>query len=125
MERKEFIQKVGGILLVGVPAFILIGCSSSDDSSSETPGEKGETDCLKNGATASGISANHGHTLVVSKADISAASEKSYSIKGSSNHNHNITLSANNFATLKTSKIISVTSSTDGGHSHSVTVTCA
>ncbi len=78
-----------------------------------------------NGATASDISANHGHTLAVPAGDIQAATEKTYDIQGSSGHPHSITLTAADFATLAKGTEVIVVSSEDAGHTHNVTVKCS
>lgn len=77
------------------------------------------------GAKATTISANHGHSLVVPKADVTAAVSKTYSIQGTSSHPHQITITAAQFATLKTGRSISATSSSVFSHVHAVTVACA
>jgi len=128
MERKTFIQRSLGALLVALPAFSLVGCSGSDDSSGDpnpnpNPGGS-QGNCVENG-TNSAISANHGHTLVVSKEDVTQGVEKTYSIEGSADHNHNVTLTAANFVSLKGNNSISVGSTSGGGHTHNVTVSCA
>lgn len=71
------------------------------------------------------ISANHGHVLEVSQADIDAAQEKTYDIQGGSPHSHLITLTAADFATLAGGGQVVVTSTTGGAHTHDVTVVCA
>ena len=78
-----------------------------------------------NGARASAITANHGHSLVVSKADVAAATPKTYSIQGSASHAHQVSISAAQFVSLKSGRKISVTSSAVLAHSHTVTVSCA
>lgn len=67
---------------------------------------------------------NHGHTLVVADADITAAVEKTYNIQGASGHPHTVVVTAAMFTMLKTARAISVMSSTNSSHSHPVTVTC-
>jgi len=78
-----------------------------------------------NGATAVAISANHGHTLVVPTADVAAATAKTYPIKGTASHNHDVTLTPDHFAQLAAGATISVTSTTAGSHTHVVKVICA
>jgi hypothetical protein len=78
-----------------------------------------------NGATATAISANHGHTLVVPTADVAVAVAKTYSIKGTATHNHDVTLTPDHFAQLAAGATISVTSTTVGSHAHVVKVICA
>lgn len=125
MNRKTFIKRTVGALVIAVPTYGLVSCSG-DDSTDVPPVEDPETtDCLANGANATAISSNHGHTLSVSKADIDAGLEKTYSIQGSSGHNHTIVVTSANFETLKSSKTIRIESSRDNSHRHDVTVTCA
>jgi hypothetical protein len=91
-------------------------------------GSDGGDDGGGNGAAAGcseSIASNHGHVLTVSQSDIDAAAEKTYDITGSADHPHQVTLSADDFAMLADGGTIGVTSSTDSGHSHDVTVMCA
>lgn len=76
------------------------------------------------GACQASIAMNHGHSMSVSAADEMAAVDKTYSIQGSSAHNHTVELTADDFADLAAGKVVVVQSSTDAGHSHDVTVTC-
>lgn len=126
MDRKTFLKKSAGAMLIAIPAYSIVACSSSDDSDPDQGGQGGgdNKNCLDNG-TQSSIGSNHGHSLTVSKADVTAGTEKTYNIQGSSGHPHTVTITAANFTTLKGNNSISVTSSADAGHTHSVTVTCA
>ncbi len=126
MDRKTFIQKTAGAMLIAIPAYSLLGCSGSENDPDENPNPnpQGQADCLANGTT-SAIGGNHGHSLAVSKADVAAATEKTYSIQGSSGHNHNVTISAAQFTSLQSNTSISVNSTSNDGHSHSIAVSCA
>lgn len=130
MDRKTFIQKSAGAMLVALPAYSLLGCSSSDSGSDPdpnpdpNPGPGGQANCVDNGTTAA-IAANHGHTLSVSKADVTAGTEKTYSIQGSSAHDHSVTVTAADFTMLQGNDSITLASTSGGGHTHSVTVSCA
>lgn len=70
------------------------------------------------------ISANHGHAVVVSEADVIAGVDKQYSIQGTSAHRHFITVTAAMFGKLRVGMPVEVLS---GGvtHRHTVTITCA
>ncbi len=125
MNRKTFLKKAAGAVVVAVPAYSLIGCSNDDSTNVAPPEDPSATDCLANGANATTITSNHGHSLSVSRADIDAGVAKTYSIQGTSGHDHNITLTAANFNTLKSAKTIQVESTSGGSHRHDVTVTCA
>jgi hypothetical protein len=70
------------------------------------------------------IGSNHGHTLVVADADITAGVDKSYNIQGTATHPHTVVVTAAMFTMLKTARSISITSTTNASHSHPVTVTC-
>jgi len=125
MNRKTFLKKSTVAALVAIPAYSLIGCSN-DDSTGVAPVEDPDaSDCLVNGANATAITSNHGHTLNVSSADIEAGTDKTYSIQGTSGHNHTIVVTEANFNTLKTAKSIRIESSRDSSHRHDVTVSCA
>ena len=125
MDRKTFIQKAAGAMLIAIPAYSLLGCSSSDDGGeNQNPDPNANADCLGNG-TAVSIGSNHGHSLTVSKADVEAGVAKTYTIKGTSAHDHNVSLTAANFTALKSNTAILLTSSNDDDHSHSVQVSCA
>ena len=131
MDRKEFIMKTSAGILIGIPVASLIGCSSSDDDSTlpqndDNPDPDPVANCLQNG-TDSTITANHGHSLTVSKEDVTAGTEKTYTLSQASTdqHVHEVTLTSSNFTALKGNSDITVTSTSSSGHTHSVTVSCA
>jgi len=126
MDRKTFIKKTAGALLLAAPVYALLSCSSSsDDSGSNNPPPGGgNPDCLANG-TSSSIGSNHGHSITVSSSDVNTGTEKTYNITGSGDHSHSVTVSSANFTTLKNNQSISVTSTNDDDHTHSVTISCA
>jgi len=128
MGRKTFFQKTAGALLVALSVYSLLGCSNSNDDGDETPTSDANCADIENGMSVS-IANNHGHSITVSKADIAAGTEKTYTIKGSSVHYQYITLYPDDFNLLKNNSSITVTSSAyEGGtevmHWHSVRVFC-
>ena len=79
-------------------------------------------------ATTCGVftfTANHGHTLIISRADLDSALSRTYSIIGTSGHDHQITLTATQLAQLKAGGTISVTSFFGPGHEHQMSGGCA
>ncbi len=134
MNRKTFIRKTSVGLLLGIPTVTLLGCSGSDDSSSPNPNpdptddtdDVMSGDCTENGTDTS-ISANHGHNLTVSKEDVEAGSEKTYTLSqaNTDSHIHEVTVSASHFSSLKNNEEITINSTSDAGHSHSVVIRCA
>jgi len=89
MKRKTFIQKTFGALLLAIPAYSLVNCSSSDDgdlgsngNGNPNPTPINTGNCAQNGTNIS-IDNNHGHVLTVSAADVNAGVSKTYNIQGS------------------------------------------
>ena len=109
--RRDFLK-------IGLSGLALAGCGGGTGPVTPTG------NCLQNGTTTS-IQANHGHTLIVSKADVSAGVDKAYNIMGTASHTHTVTLTAAHFMMLAQNGSISVTSTTDSAHSHAVNVGCA
>ncbi|MCW5633027.1 MAG: hypothetical protein KIT17_06785 [Rubrivivax sp.] len=71
------------------------------------------------------ISANHGHLLTIPQADLDSPLSKTYNIQGTGNHNHTVTLAPSQLQAIKAKGAVMLSSSTDGGHAHTVTVNCA
>lgn len=122
MNRTTFLKRSFGALLFISAVPSLSSCSKSDEMDSDT--NTATKSCVDNGTTTS-IGSNHGHTLVVSKVDVSSGNDKTYNIQGTSNHPHTVDLTSDHFAQLKSNQTITVTSSNDDAHTHSVVVRCA
>ena len=124
MDRKTFIKKIVGAAVIAVPAYAALSCSTNESVPPQVGGGGGG-DCLANGARASGISGNHGHSLVVSRADVNAGAEKTYTIDGTAGHSHSITITTADFDKLKNNEPIEVTSTVSDSHDHIIIVSCA
>jgi len=118
--RREFLRSVG--LFGGAVLFsrAIVACGTAD---SRGDGETSENALVTCGSPV--ISNNHGHALDLPPADVAAGVEKTYSIKGASNHPHDVTITAAQFATLAAGGTVTVASTVVGGHAHQVTVTCS
>ena len=127
MDRKTFIRKTSVGLLIAVPAYSLLGCGSDDNGGPGTDPTP-TANCLQNG-TIDNIATNHTppHLLTVSADDVEDGNEKTYQLSagGSDNHTHSLTITAAQFTTLKSNSSISAVSTSDSGHTHNVTVSCA
>ena len=119
MNRKLFIKRAAGATLVAVPLVSMLSCADS-----EPDPDPNKEDCLANGTDVT-IGNNHSHSITVSKADVSAGTEKTYSIQGSSAHNHEVIVSASDFTKLKNNQSVQVMSGSGGGHTHTITINCA
>jgi hypothetical protein len=78
-----------------------------------------------NGSSAATISFNHGHSLILSKADVALGGTKTFSIAGGAGHAHTITLVPADFTALKAGSTVTKVSSNGAGHTHSVSILCA
>jgi hypothetical protein len=124
LTRKEFLSSVVTAVAGVTGAAALLGCSDPGGSS-----DAGTLlNCTTNGA-APMIGANHGHSMMVTAAEVNAGVDKTYSIMGGANHTHMVTVTAANFAALKANSVAIVTVvSTPGGdpaHMHTVMIFCA
>jgi hypothetical protein len=98
------------------------GSGSGSGTGSGSGASGGLTSCTSTGGA---ILGNHGHALEIPAADLESKVDVHYSIQGTSNHPHTITLTPAQLAALKGGQSVTVTSSTDFSHSHDVTITCA
>lgn len=128
--RRLFMANTAGTVL----GFALVGCGGSDGGYGGTPPPPAPAPPpppppppagggLSCGATA--IASNHGHALSIPVVDVDSTADKVYSILGSADHNHLITLTAAQLAQIKGRTAVVVTSTMAGdGHTHQVTVNC-
>ena len=81
-------------------------------------------EALSCGATT--ISGNHGHALTIPPNDVDSTVAIVYSIAGSADHNHLVTVTPQQFAQIKKKNAVLVISTIGGdGHLHEVTINCA
>jgi hypothetical protein len=112
----------GGALLA------LAACG--DDGGGTQMIDAAQGNCVTGMATVT-IGDNHAHAphaMTVPAADITAGVEKMYMMKGAANHDHSITITADQFTMmLQTGGEIMVESTVDAatGHKHLITVSCA
>ena len=114
--RREFVQG----LAAGATVLSLQACGGGGESGSGGFG-------LSCSATL--ITLNHGHALTIPSADLDSASPVTYSIQGTADHNHQITLSVKQLKDLKAGNGVFVTSTStttvaNGAHTHDVTSRC-
>jgi hypothetical protein len=120
LTRRHFTLQAALAVLAGCVITISDACSND----SPTTPSPSATDITGN------ISANHGHTAVVTAAQITATTAFSFSIQGTATHPHTLALSQTDLQTLKNRQAITRDSSNDvsatfGPHMHSVTFTPA
>ena len=116
LTRKEFLSTVMTAAAGAAGAALLVACGGGDDDDSGG-------NCLMSG-TSVNIGANHGHSMSVTAADVSAGAAKTYDIRGSADHTHSVTINAGAFAMLATNQSAMTISTTVDNHSHNIMVSC-
>ena len=115
MTRKHFlaaaVTSVGGALMGS--------CGEGEDNYDYNGANTASGDCTEL------ISDNHDHVLQVTHEEVLAAVEKTYDIKGGATHNHRVTITVANFATLASHGSVILVSTVTSSHSHTITVSCA
>ena len=119
--RREF-SRQAVVAILSAATITIVDCGGGDSSPSPAPtpppgggGGGGGTD------VAGAISGNHGHTAVVTAAQITAANSVALDIRGTADHPHTLSLSAAEVGMIGSSQTVAKTSSSDDGHSHTVT----
>jgi hypothetical protein len=120
LDRREFTVAAALAALSGVAITIsACGGGGSSPSAPSTPAPSGGgTPADKTGL----ISSNHGHSgAVITGAQLTAPSAISLDIRGQSDHPHTVTLTAADVTAIAANQRVSTESSSDAGHSHTVT----
>ena len=125
LDRRGFTLATAMAMLAGVAITITEACGGSSSSPTATPtpvptpvptptpGTSGD----KVGA----ISSNHGHSAVITAARLSQGGALDLDIRGTASHTHTVSLSASDLSDIAENKKVAHESSTDSGHSHTVT----
>ena len=103
--RRDFLQNAMMAAFSGI-AITIVGCGK--DNASADQNETGS------------ISANHGHSAIVSAAQITAGAAIELNITGSSTHSHVVSLSASQINAIGQGTTVNVTSSSGDSHTHLV-----
>jgi hypothetical protein len=117
IDRREFTAASVVALLSGV-AITLSGCGGGSSSPAAPSPSNGTS---SSGDRTGAVSANHGHTAVLTSAQVSAANAVTLGIQGSSNHPHSVELSSAEVQQIGNGQRVSKTSSNNDAHTHTVT----
>lgn len=117
LDRREFTLAAALYALSGATITIsACGGGGSSPSSPSSPGTPPAT-----GDKVGVIGTNHGHTAVITAAQLTVASALSLDIRGASDHPHTVTLTESQVAAIAANQRVAKESTTDDGHSHTVT----
>ena len=113
--RREFTVASVMAMLSGV-VITISGCgSSSTPSTPSNPAPGSASDVTGT------ISANHGHSAVISSARLTAGNAVSLDITGTASHPHTVELSASEIVQIRGGTRVAKESTNNTGHSHTVT----
>jgi len=112
LDRREFTVKSVLALLSGV-VITVTGCGSNTPGSPSPDPEPGDA--------VGAISANHGHTAVITSAQLASPTSITLDIQGSASHSHSVSLSQTEVGQIANGARVSKVSSNAQGHSHTVT----
>jgi hypothetical protein len=123
LTRREFTVASALAALSGVAITITAcgGGSSSSPASPSGPSAPPPTTGGGSGDKVASISANHGHSAVVTAVQLTAAGALSLDIRGQADHPHTVALSADEVRAIAANQRVPKSSTTDDGHSHTVT----
>lgn len=116
INRREFTVESVMALLAGV-TITVTGCGGGDDSPSAPTSPSPSPTADVTGS----VSANHGHRVTVTAAQITAASTIMVDIRGDATHPHTLELTGDELRRIGQRQQVAKTSTTDAGHSHTVT----
>jgi hypothetical protein len=121
MTRREFSLEAALAILSGV-AITITGCGgSSSPAAPSNPTPAPTPTPTPSGDKVGAISANHGHSAVITAAELTAGNGFALDIQGSSTHTHSVTLSNADIHAIAGNQQVARASSTTGGHDHTVT----
>ena len=119
MTRKEFLRSVLGVGVGAVGIAAVAGCGDDGGSTVDAAPH-----VCTNPRTV--IQSNHAmaHVVVVPLADVDAGATKTYTLTGNTDHSHNLTITGAQFTQIKNGQTLSLTTTSGGAHTHTVSVMC-
>ena len=124
LDRREFTLAAAMAALSGV-AITISACGGGSSPSSPTPTpvpNPTPTPAPPAAADKTGVvGSNHGHVATIVAARFTAGAAYSLDIQGTSSHPHTVEITAAELTAIAANTRVSKESSTDSGHSHTVT----
>ena len=123
LDRREFTVAAVLAALSGV-TITISSCGGSNGSPTSNPTPTpipNPTPTPSAGDKVGAISGNHGHTAVISAAKLTSPTDIDLDIQGQASHPHSVQLSAAEVTQISQGGRVSKASTTNDGHSHTVT----
>ena len=117
LDRREFTLAAILAMLSGV-TITISGCGGSSSPSSPTPTT---TMPPATGDKTGAISANHGHTVTITGAQLTAGGDVTLELTVGNGHTHSVSLTGAEVVQIRGNQRVSKESTTNSGHSHTVT----
>lgn len=124
LDRRTFTLEAALAILGGVTITIsACGGSSYNPGTPSTPAPNPTPNPTPTpaGDKAGSVSVNHGHTAVITAAELTAGGALSLDIRGEADHTHSVSLSAAEIMAIAANQRVSVSSSSEQAHNHTVT----
>lgn len=119
LERREFTLAAALAMLSGVT--ITVASCGGGGSGGSPSAPSNPTPSTAPGDEAGSISANHGHTAVITAAQLAAGAALSVELTAGQGHTHTVSLTAGEVTQIAGGQRVSKASSSDDAHSHLVT----
>jgi uncharacterized membrane protein len=117
--RREFTLAAAMAVLSGV-AISVSGCGGDSSGSPASPSPTGSGSTPAGGDRVGSISANHGHSAVVTSAQLGASGGVTLNIRGTAGHAHTVALTGAELSAIAGNQRVSKESSSEDGHTHTV-----
>ena len=112
IDRREFTVQTALALLAGV-TITISGCGGDDDSSPTSPTPTQDVSGT--------VATNHGHSVTITAAQLTAANAINLDIRGDATHPHSVSLTADDVRRIAQRSQVTKDSTNDNGHLHVVT----
>jgi hypothetical protein len=112
MDRREFLAKAGLVATWAAVSVRISGCS--DDESNPMDGGNGDVQADVS------VDLNHTHPATITEAQIQAGNAVTITLRASSGHTHEVSLSADEVMTIGAGGAVIKVSTNDSGHTHTV-----
>lgn len=113
LDRREFTLQLVLAVLSGATITVASACGDGGGSPS-APDPGGSNDIMGT------VSANHGHEATITGAQLSAGNSVTLNIRGGADHPHTVELGAGQVMQIAARQRVSVQSTTDVAHAHTV-----
>ena len=110
LTRREFTLE-SALAILSAATITITGCGDDDEPDTGPSGQD----------EVGTISENHGHSVSITSAQITAGNALTATLSTGNGHTHTISLTAAQVVQIGQNQRVSVTSTTDAGHSHTVT----